>query len=83
MPELVDSAVHLQWLDSKEKEIPAEVIVFNDGTFVTWGASEEQDNEILQLVKGVEVGTYENSQNEQFDYYQDFTQYIKNNYLFK
>lgn len=81
MPELVDSAVHLQWLDSQDREIPAEVFVFSDGTFVTWGTSDEQDNEILQLSKKIEIGPYENSQTEQFDYYQDLTQYELCKYL--
>jgi uncharacterized Rmd1/YagE family protein len=74
MPELVDSVVHLQWPDAKDREVPAEAFVFNDGTLVTWGATEEQDNEILNLIKKVEIDPYESSQTEQFDYYQDFTQ---------
>ncbi len=74
MPEVVDSVVHLQWADSKDKEVPAEAFVFNDGTFVTWGASEEQDNEMLQLIKKVEIVSYDTSETEQFDYYQDLSQ---------
>ena len=81
MPELVDSAVHLQWLDSHDREIPVEVFVFSDGTFVTWGASDEQDNEILQLIKNIEIGPYESNQTEQFEYYQDLTQYAFMTYL--
>jgi uncharacterized Rmd1/YagE family protein len=75
MPELVDSAVHLEWLDSQERDVPAEAYVFSDGTFVTWGASDDQDMEMLQLIKNIEIGPYESNQSEQFDYYQDLTQY--------
>ena len=74
MPELVDSVVHLQWANAKDKDVPAEAFIFNDGTFVTWGASEDQDNEMRQLIKRVETVPYDSSETEQFDYYQDLSQ---------
>ncbi|KAJ3216383.1 hypothetical protein HDU67_009518 [Dinochytrium kinnereticum] len=52
----------------------AEAFFFSDGTFVTWGASESQIEELLQVASEVGVGRYGFVESEWFDYFVDMSQ---------
>ncbi|KAJ3114200.1 hypothetical protein HDU96_002415 [Phlyctochytrium bullatum] len=52
----------------------AEAFFFSDGTFVTWGATEEQIEELLEVAEEVAVGKYKFIESEWFDYFIDINQ---------
>lgn len=51
-----------------------EAFVFRDGTFATWGANEAQNQELMKLLKSVEVNSYREPETEWFNYYVDTEQ---------
>ncbi|OAJ40556.1 hypothetical protein BDEG_24274 [Batrachochytrium dendrobatidis JEL423] len=52
----------------------AEAFFFSSGTFVTWGATDEQNELILAQVRDCEINRYSNVETEWFDYFYDFNQ---------
>ncbi|KAJ8324527.1 hypothetical protein O5D80_006773 [Batrachochytrium dendrobatidis] len=53
----------------------AEAFFFSSGTFVTWGATDEQNELILAQVRDCEINRYSNVETEWFDYFYDFNQH--------
>ncbi|KAI9202854.1 uncharacterized protein BJ171DRAFT_460954 [Polychytrium aggregatum] len=49
----------------------AEAFIFNSGTVVTWGATEAQNEALLEDLKAVEVNRYKSPETEWFDYLHD------------
>ncbi|KAL2918783.1 hypothetical protein HK105_201617 [Polyrhizophydium stewartii] len=52
----------------------AECFFFTNGTFVTWGATDAQNERLLNLVRRCEDGRYATAETEWFDYFTDMTQ---------
>ncbi|KAH6560796.1 hypothetical protein BASA50_004978 [Batrachochytrium salamandrivorans] len=52
----------------------AEAFFFSSGTFVTWGATDEQNELILKRVRGSEINMYSSVETEWFDYFYDTNQ---------
>ncbi|KAI9006361.1 hypothetical protein DFJ74DRAFT_597758, partial [Hyaloraphidium curvatum] len=50
---------------------PAEAFIFDNGSFVTWGATAAQQQQIREIVKEAEVDAYDFLENEEFDYVRD------------
>ncbi|KAJ3099536.1 hypothetical protein HDU97_002979 [Phlyctochytrium planicorne] len=53
-----------------------EAFFFSDGTFVTWGASEDQIEQLREVADEVGIGKYNFTESEWFDYYVDMSQYV-------
>ncbi|KAJ3309511.1 hypothetical protein HDU76_003587 [Blyttiomyces sp. JEL0837] len=54
--------------------VQGEAFVFNNGTFVTWGASDAQVDELLSVVSRVSIQPYSEIEVEWFDYCEDSQQ---------
>ncbi|KAJ3196710.1 hypothetical protein HK101_008049 [Irineochytrium annulatum] len=52
----------------------AEAYMFNNGTFVTWGATDGQISELLGIATEVAIHPYATVESEWFDYYRDTNQ---------
>jgi hypothetical protein len=83
MPFLADGILHYR-LTAPPSPLPAnpldddspEMFVFNEGTFVTWGASKTLNRELQDLIKEGEVNAYDEIETECYDYYHDNSLYI-------
>lgn len=76
LPFLADGVMHISLSKDVNDESAPEAFIFNDGTFVTWGASAEEDVQLLDVVTKAQVNPYATMETERFDYYQDPTQYV-------
>lgn len=63
-------------LDSSTLNEP-EAFIFSNGTFVTWNATEAQNDAVLRILKDVEINSYLQMETEWFDYIIDNSQYEK------
>ncbi|KAJ3221761.1 hypothetical protein HK099_003151 [Clydaea vesicula] len=52
----------------------AEAFIFDNGTFATWGASHQEIEKLLKVVKQVEVNRYSSVETEWFSYCVDLSQ---------
>eukprot|EP00842_Homolaphlyctis_polyrhiza_P006045 jgi/Hompol1/6441/HPOL_001706-RA len=52
----------------------AEAFFFTNGTFVTWGATDAQNNRLLSLMRDCEQNRYRSVESEWFDYFNDMSQ---------
>ncbi len=71
MPVQADGILHVH---IPNDDVSSEAFIFNDGTFVTWGTSIEENDSILETLKPFEVNSYSTVETESFDYYQDPSQ---------
>lgn len=51
--------------------VPAEAFIFDNGSFVTWGATTQQQQQIKALLKQVEINGYEFEETEWFEFIRD------------
>ena len=68
--QVVTDAPH-SWEGDAAAELPepADVFFFSNGTFVTWAASEEEIDAVLNFVKPFETNSYQQVETEWFDYF--------------
>ncbi|TPX34987.1 hypothetical protein SmJEL517_g02492 [Synchytrium microbalum] len=70
-PYITEFVYHFKLRDSNLPEGGPEAFFFDDGTFVTWGATPEQNELLLLQIKAAEINGYRGPENEFFDYFQD------------
>ncbi|KAJ1554775.1 hypothetical protein HK096_001733 [Nowakowskiella sp. JEL0078] len=69
-PSLADDCTYVQFVGSLGE--PADAFIFENGTFVTWGADTEQNQELLRLLKSVVLDrSYDTVETEVFDFIED------------
>jgi uncharacterized Rmd1/YagE family protein len=83
MPYLADGISHFKLqpptqaeenLDLEATSDAADAFIFDDGTFVTWGASKSENEDFIKAIKPFQINPYGSVETELFDYFVDSSQ---------
>jgi len=77
LPFIADDIFHVRLqspVKNNSEDIEPEAFIFSSGTFVTWGAGDEENNLLIQILRGVEVNSYTQVETEWYDFIVDASQ---------